>query len=417
MTRMSTALLDPGLDARPGGEFDRWPADLRLLLGNDAAEMLAEFFVRSGGVVIAHQVKQVSHRPDRSTTVTYRVDVEWSSGRRSDETVIAMTGAVLPVGAIELSNGPTSVAMWRWQDDPLLPGLSSALDPALVGKLFDDLGVGGGVRELRVRAYRPGRRAVVEATGERGRVFLKVVRPHAVRRLHELHRSMAGLLPVPDSAGWSDDGILVLPAVPGTTLREALRSPHGDLPEPAAIDRLLDALPLDLEAGTPSRDWFDRARHHERVIRETVPSAADRVSALVERLAAHHDATRGIGHDIVAVHGDLYEAQLIVDGSTITGLLDVDTAGAGHRIDDVANFCAHLSVLATVTRPSDRIRSFGADLLAFAETRFERRDVRARVAAATLGLATGPFRVLEPGWEANTGRRLALADQWLASSR
>lgn len=415
---MPTTLLDPsgsGLDARFGEAFARWPADLRLLLGPDAAEMLSEFFVRSDGVVTAHEVKQVSHRPSRSTTVTYRAAVTWSSGQVTDETVIATTGDALPAGATELSNGATNVAFWRWPHDPLLPGLSSALDRIVVAKLFEDLGVGGGVRKLRVRAYRPGRRAVVEATGERGRMFLKVVRPDSVRHLHDLHRSMSGHLPVPNSAGWSDDGILVMPAVPGATLRELLRSPHGDLPHPAAIDELLDSLPLSVMSGKPGLDRLDHARHHARVIRETVPSAADHVSSLVERLAAHHDANRDIEHELVPVHGDFYEAQLIVDGSTITGLLDVDTAGAGHRIDDYANFCAHLSVLAMVTRSSDRIRSFGADLLAYAESRFERRDVRTRVAAATLGLATGPFRVLEPNWEENTVRRLELADQWLAS--
>ncbi len=415
---MPTSLLDPsrsGLDARFGESSARWPADLRLLLGPDAAEMLTEFFVRSDGVVTAHRVKQVSHRPGRSTTVTYRADVTWSTGGVTDETVIAMTGEAPPAGATELSNGVTNVAMWRWPHDPLLPGLSSALDRRVVAKLFEDLGVCGGVSALRVRAYRPGRRAVIEATGDRGRIFLKVVRPDAVRRLHELHRSMAGQLPVPDSAGWSDDGILVMPAVPGATLREVLRSSHGDLPHPAAIDELLDAMPLELMAGKQRSHWLDNARHHARVIRETVPSGADHAKALVGRLAAHHDAHGHIDHDVVPVHGDLYEAQLIVDGSRITGLLDVDTAGAGHRIDDFANFCAHLSVLATVTRPSNRIRKFGADLLAHAESRFERRDVRARVAAATLGLATGPFRVLEANWEQNTIRRLELADQWLAS--
>lgn len=397
--------LEPGVDA-----------DLRLLLGPEAAELLREFFLRSDGVVVAHRIQRVSHRPNRSTTVTYRADVEWSSGRLTDETVIAMTGEAPPAGATELSNGVTSVAMWRWPHDPLLPGLSSALDRNVVAKLFAELGVAGGVRDLRVRAYRPGRRAVVEATGERGRMFLKVVRPAAVRRLHDLHRSMAGHLPVPDSVGWSDDGVLVIPAVPGATLRERLRSQHGDLPPPAAIGDLLDALPLELMAGKPRLDWLDHARHHARVIRETVPSAADHVSSLVERLESRHDANRDIEHEVVPVHGDLYEAQLIVEGSTITGLLDVDTAGAGHRIDDLANFCAHLSVLATVTRPSNRIRSFGADLLAYAESRFERRDVRARVAAATLGLATGPFSVLEANWHENTVRRLELADRWVAGS-
>ncbi len=67
---MPTTLLDPpGIDRRFIAVYDCWPDDLRLLLGPDAAGMLAEFFVRSGGVVTAHCVKQVGHRPRRSTTV------------------------------------------------------------------------------------------------------------------------------------------------------------------------------------------------------------------------------------------------------------------------------------------------------------------------------------------------------------
>ena len=115
----------------------------------------------------------------------------------------------------------------------------------------------------------------------------------------------------------------------------------------------------------------------------------------------------------MAVHGDLYEAQLMVNRGRITGLLDIDTAGSGFRVDDYANFCAHLSVLAQMTDRPRQVRRFGASLLAHAETLHPRRVLRRRIASAVLGLAAGPFRVLESNWEANTARRLDLAVQWL----
>ena len=395
----------------------QWPGDLRLLLGPDAVDVVAEFFGRSGGVLAGPvRATQVAHRPKRSTTVTYRTEVEWSCGSRTHETVVATTGEPTPDGATALTNGSTGVAVWRWPDDPLLPGLSSALDPHAIATMFDRLGIGGDPCALRVRAYRPGRRAVVEAHNARGRVFLKVVRPDRVRALHDLHRDLTEHLPVPNSIGWSDDGILVMPAVPGVTLRRALQSPTGAVPAPASIDALLDALPPHLAAGTPRRHWLDLARHHARVIRSTVPAVASQVDDLVERLADHEASHRRVDHEIVAIHGDLYEAQVIVDDGDVVGLLDVDTVGAGHRIDDLANFCAHLSVLAVVTPSARRIRNYGTALLAFAETRFDRSDFRARVAAATLGLATGSFRVLEPNWVANTSRRIALGDEWLTTA-
>lgn len=97
----------------------------------------------------------------------------------------------------------------------------------------------------------------------------------------------------------------------------------------------------------------------------------------------------------------------------ITGLPDIDTVGTGHRIDDRANFCAHLSSLAPLRRATRRINRFGAELLADAERHQPRRDLRKRIAATTLGLATGPFRTLEPHWESNTHQRLDLAERWL----
>jgi hypothetical protein len=116
---------------------------------------------------------------------------------------------------------------------------------------------------------------------------------------------------------------------------------------------------------------------------------------------------------VVPVHGDLYEAQLLVAGGRFSGLLDVDTAGAGLRADDWANLVAHLSVLTLVTQQTKAIRRYGREVLAHAESVHDPADLRARVAAAVVGLATGPFRVLERTWPANTLRRLELATEWL----
>ena len=44
-------------------------------------------------------------------------------------------------------------------------------------------------------------------------------------------------------------------------------------------------------------------------------------------------------------------------------------------------------------------------------------ELRYRVAAVVLSLATGPHRVQEPGWPQHTRARLDLARQWLASAR
>jgi Phosphotransferase enzyme family len=393
-------------------ERDRWPAELRLLLGEDAGGILAVAASTAGAELRSWKVRQVTHEPGRSTVVQYRAEFEWPDGSATAETVVGATGARIPDGAAVLDDGETKVAVWRWPADPSLPGLSRALDRDQVAGLLDEVGVDGGVVQLRVRAYRPGRRAVVEATGRRGRLFLKVVRPTTVEALHHTHRSLAAALPVPDSVGWTGDGIVVLPGLPGSTLRELLRSGRSQLPPPESIDALLDRLPTELAAGPRRRDLLTSAEHHASVIASVLPSLQGRLDDLLADLSG-----RGfVEHDLVPVHGDLYEAQLLVDRGRLTGLLDLDTAGAGHRVEDIANLCAHLSVLALTSDRPKVIRRYGAALLGYAESRFDRADLRARIAAALIGLATGPFRVLDVRWPKATAHRVELAGEWLAGA-
>jgi len=389
-----------------------WPDELRLLLGDGAGEVLGVAVAAAGGELRSWRPRQVTHQPAQSTVVQYRAEVAWPDHTVTSETIVAATGSRLPAGAAVLDDGTTKVGLWRWPGDPSLPGLAGALDRDRVGRLLDDLGVDGGTLQLRVRAYRPGRRAVVEATGRRGRLFLKVVRPEAVEALHRTHRALAASLPVPDSLGWSEDGVLVLPGLPGRTIRELLRSGHSQLPAPASIGALLNRLPGSLTTGPLRRDHRTSAEHHARVITSVLPSLQGRLDAL---LADLHDREPA-DHEVVAVHGDLYEAQILVERGRVVGLLDVDTAGPGHRVDDIANLCAHLSVLALMSEHPKVIRRYGAAVLAHAETTFDRADLRARIAAAVVGLATGPFRVLEPAWPQNTLRRVALAAEWLGGA-
>lgn len=392
-------------------DLEAWPSELRLLLGGEAGDLLAAVARAAGGELASWRPRQVDHKPDRFTVVQYRTDITWPDGEATSETFVAATGERIPDSrAAVFDDGGNRVAFWRWTNDPFLPGLSAALDPARVASLLDDLGVDGGSIQLRTRAYRPARRAVVEAAGRRGRLFLKVVRPGSAKDLHEVHRLLTPALPVPQSLGWTDDGVLVLTALPGETLRRALRSSRQPPPAPEAVTALLDSLPTELVDHEPRRDLISSAEHHATVIAATVPSTKTRLDYLIDAIRSTVDRSEA---ETVPVHGDLYEAQLLVDRGRITGLLDVDTTGPGLRVDDLANFCAHLSVLALMSDRPRHIKRYGADLLAHAEQHHTARELRPRVAAAVMGLATGPFRVLESGWEHNTLRRLRLAEEWL----
>ena len=114
------------------------------------------------------------------------------------------------------------------------------------------------------------------------------------------------------------------------------------------------------------------------------------------------------------MHGDFYESQLLVDAGTVVGLLDVDTAGRGARIDDWATMLAHLVLLEHVLpRPGTVVR-YRRDVEAALLRRWPAGQLRPRVAAVLLGLATGPYRVQQAGWPSRTDERLALAEAWAA---
>jgi hypothetical protein len=211
--------------------------------------------------------------------------------------------------------------------DPGLPGLATACDPAAVSALLSSFGVPRAPVRLRMRAYRPRRRAVIEAWTAGARVFLKVLRPGQVADLHRRHRLLyeAGV-PVPRSLGWSDDGLLLLQALAGTGLRERLRNGGEQVPSGADLLTLLDRLPPAV-AELPRRTaWAENAAHYAGVLGAALPAEATRARQLAGRVTA---ALSELPPGREATHGDLYESQVLLDGRRVSGLLDVDTAGRG----------------------------------------------------------------------------------------
>lgn len=405
----ASARAGPGWSAEAAAAG--WPGELQLLVGPEAGVLLAEVARAAGATLVAWRPRRVDHRPGRSTVVAHRCALALRDGRTATDTFVLAAGPAAPRdGTARFADGTREVAVWHWLADPALPALAEALDRPAVAAVLDEAGIGGGPVQLRTRVHRPGRRAVVEATGRRGRLFLKIVRPGRARALHDLHRSLAPALPVPGSPSWRGTGLVALTALPGRTLREALRTGRRPVPAPAALDALLDQLPGHLAAHRPPGDPIAAAHRHAQVVAATVPAARGRLDDLLAALGE----PRGDPGPVTAVHGDLHDAQVLVDGERVTGLLDVDTAGAGHRIDDLANLCAHLSVLARADGPRSPVGRYGRAVLAHAAAGHDRAELHRRAAAALVGLATGPLRVLDPDWEASTLRRLDLAAGWLA---
>jgi hypothetical protein len=354
------------------------------------------------------KVAQVDYRPGRSVVVQFRVDT--GGTRPARETLVAAEGVRLPESVGTFSDGVRSIGVWRFPDDPFLPGLATARDPARVARLLAQIGVTTG-EDLRVatRSYRPRHRAVIEVLAPPHRVFLKVVRPARIELLQRLHAVVADHVPVPHTLGWSADlGIVVLEAIAGTSLRhEVERGASG--PSAEAIAALLDAIP-PMAGARHVTGPAARAGGHARLLGAVVPEARSRLTEITRRLES------AAGDAEVAVHGDLHSAQVMVNGPDLVGLVDIDTMGIGRRADDLATLLAHLAASSLRTGNPGAFNEYWAGLIGHFDRMTDPADLRLRVAGAAIGFATGPFRVQMKDWPTETLRRIKPAERWLASA-
>ena len=400
------------------------PADRDLpgaadLLAGAGAAAVARFLDERG--LEPHRVEpaQAHYRPGRWLAVCFRTGVvERSSGR-----------PLCPMVTVERRAGEPDL-VWAFPDDPALPGLAVAADGAQVRGRLRPHPEDVVVEPLR---YRPRRRAVFRYRLDGNLVlFGKVVTPGRGRRqlaLADALRPVDLQLALP--VGRIGPGALVVPALPGTPLRDLLLA-GGPLPLPEQIAALSDELhrkslpALAAAAGVAPEPA--PATNRRRVDPATALGAARLVARLLpgEGCAAGRVAEAVVACDEESappepriVHGDLYESQVFVDGDSL-GLIDLDDFGPGDGLLDAANFCAHLLVLgvsglpaaAVVLRYREELREaflrrLDADPIALAW----------REAYCLLRLAAGPFRVLHEDWPRRVSARLALAAEVLSVRR
>lgn len=380
------------------------------LTGPGAVDVVGAAVAVAGGVLHDLRTSHVQYRPGADLVVRYRGDVTWADGRRvEDETLLAATnrGPALPgtVPVVAEADGHRiEASVWRWPFDPLLTALEDAVTP---GRVDDVLApIVGATESLEVVAYRPTERAVVRVGGAAGQAYLKVVPPAELPALVARHeRLLAAGLPVPEVLTATRDGLAVLAERPGTTFRQRIKDDLPGWPTAGHLCALLErlhALPADVPSTRGSRT--SDGRGHAALLAAVLPDHAGALSALAERFDAGLDGV----HDRTGpmVHGDLHEGQLVVEPSgAISGLLDVDDAGAGDPLDDLATLAAHLRLRATVLEPDApgrvrrRLLETSDDLRSRAAARWGRIATDVTVAAVLVGLATGPFRLQREGWE------------------
>ncbi|MFP3913822.1 MAG: aminoglycoside phosphotransferase family protein [Actinomycetota bacterium] len=378
------------------------------LLGEAVPGPIRAVVEAGGGRVDDCYPVQVTWWPGVSVTVRYRASVTGGELAGTQD-LVGVAGRITPGAAIVEVEGE-QVGVWRVPHDPALPGLAPALDDRRARELLVDLGAEDAPVRTRLRAYRPGRRAVVSVEGPVHGVYLKLVRPKKVEQLHSDHKLLPAGLPVPHSLGYSRElGLMALQAMPGRTLRDVLEDPNDPLPEASSVAELPLSLPAP-PAGRLRPSIIERVPALGEMLRRIVPECSDAIDQFLVRLG-EEDVD-----DLAPVHGDYYESQILVEDGSVVGLLDVDTYGLGRRGDDPGVMLGHLALWQTMSSQPERVRDFARSLLAIWDRLYDPSDIRRRAAATLFTLASGPFRVQTADWPGATADRIALAHRWLESA-
>ena len=418
----------------------------RGLFGDTGRAVVEAFLVARDWEVQDMRPVQALYRPGASCTVRYRVRALDRSAQRRLLSVCAETRTtprkLLEPGAeferrYDLPDPVERTEpylVWAFPYDPALRGLEDAAwGPAVHSwmKATQDRPRAVAVEPLR---YRPTRRALFRyqkmygdsapTRSAYGKV-LRTLRARTTLDLAETLKRPTGIfkrrpkLPAYLALPGSQIGnnVLLFDPMPGRSLRDLLLSDES-LPEPQRVVGLMRSL-QDL---APKLGGVASARH--RPPATTAAASAALLSQLIPEMAAEvqalaHDVAIAAEQDAVpraVVHGDFYDAQVLVQDDFSLGLVDVDDLGLGDPALDAANFTTHLLALALV-RPASKSRLLAYRTLsreAFIEKLgITPADLTWREALVMMQLAPGPFRVLEPNWPDRLTQHVHLARRLL----
>ena len=381
---------------------------LSLLTGPRAAQALAAALPR-GTQIRELRPRRVSSTPPARILVRYDAVLRWPDGRDRNDIVVAAYGP-LPEGVATARIAGEKVAVWRMSEDPSLPGLAIAFDPDRLAELFAARGLRDLGFEAKPRGYVPERRAVLEVTSRGAtdeRVFVKVLPADEARRVTEIHERLRAAVPVPSATLVDPAGLLVVRTVEGRTLRSALEHAPAEAPAPEAVVELSSAIarvPLEGEcAWDPARSLATATESLQNIL----PDESERVQRIVDAIGELSPQPRA------TVHGDFHPGQILVEGGAITGLIDVDGAGAGEQVDDLAVLGAWLEVLAAEAGEA-HVADYRDAVLARAGGVVDADELRRRIGVCLFGRVLAPYQRARPDWRSQMLRRLDVTERWAA---
>ena len=353
------------------------------------------------------RIRQVSYTPGRMAMVSYIVEWEREAYLPSQHFV-----AWLERGK--------PVEVFRYPDDPRLPGLKQAADPAGAIKLINKYVLSVGARRTRVEAvrYRPGSRAVLRYSVGRMRFYGRVIRPATVSSFLKSWEPIARSgFAAPRIAGyWADGGVVWMSEIPGKNLRSLIR--RGLQPDPGPI---LDGLTTlwATPNGETQGQAFDLSGAYHRAKRSLLHVAQDDAlaSLSIGRIAWSLDTFVESWRPSAVAHNDFYDDQILVLPDGGMALVDFEEAGPGDPMLDVGNFTAHLRWRSRFGRKteSDGTSQYLDEFRAAALERFgwRERDLNLREAVCLFRICTNAVRHPQHHWRERLGAGLTLASEVL----
>ncbi|MFF2606600.1 phosphotransferase family protein [Arthrobacter koreensis] len=359
-------------------------------------------------------------RPGAGATALYQVRAIDPAGLPLTLHAGATTSQAAAAGPVlRTSLAGVPLFLWLHPNDPLLPDLAWALSAAGMARMLFGSADADRV-ELTVIGYRPLRRAVVHAVLGRREAYVKVVLPTHAEGLRHRHQLLAGSA-VPAAAllaGAEGRSAVVLSPLRGRPLLSGLADGTSTITA-ADLLRILDSLPAAALELQRRPAWAERARAYGRAATSVLPQDTQRIRSIsrgVESMVEGLDPG-----PVVPVHGDFYEGNLLAADGRITGVLDVDGMGPGHRVDDLACFLGHLEVLARLSPESSlpgRVAEYRPGFEAAAEAAgSSAAALNARAAGVALSLVPGAREGRKHDRQSNAALRLAAAEGLLDLAR
>ena len=393
------------------------PDGSALLTSTEVGGLIEAAISHAGGILISWALDHVDANPPYSTTATYSAVVDWPYGRREELLGVSAraSGPAPSDAAAEIfADGEREVAVWLYPQDPDLPGLSRAAYAESMAEVCNAhqvfaRPVSPSDLDLQMVGYRPRRRAVVRVAASDGEVvYVKVLRQRFFDDVVRRHRLLASAgVPVAPIAAVTDDHLLVLRELPGSPLARAIFEPEDPCRAEDLIN-LLDSLPASVTHLERRPPWSEAVEHYAMMVSRAAPALEPRLGRLVTSI---QQGLAALGPGYEATHGDFHEGQLHVANGQVCGLLDIDTIGPGHRVDDLACLVAHLSTIQRMNPAQEsRVHQLVREWVPVFDTRVDPTQLRLRAAAVIISLATGPFRGQEPDWERETATMVRSAE-------